>query len=122
MNRTLLAGVGVGLALAGLAVIVLGDDAIGAPYNPTKTGQADQLFLDTIHIERLKLADAGTQVVVTMRGSWPESTSLPDGGTKSVVQADLVGFEAGGAIKTTIEGFATGAGLTRFRALKDMEQ
>lgn len=122
MNRTLLTGVGIGLALAGLAAIVISDPTEAAPYNAVTTKQTDLAYVSSLCVDRQKLADGGFQDTLRSYVTVPTSTSLPDAGTETATAIFEGSCALGGAAKTALDNFADGAALVCARAANRLER
>lgn len=122
MDKKLLVGVAVGIALAGVGVAVLNDSADAAPFQQVVTRQAAQARVFQVEVVRSALPDGGDAYAVNVHAVVPETRTLPDGGTgvrNSTIGSSCV---ASGAVATALANAFAGAFLSCVRASDDLEQ
>lgn len=115
---------GAGL-LAGLAIgaIVISSTGSTAPFNSVETTKADAGFVNGFCIFRDQLADGGVRLSFQASMDLPKVRTLPDAGTRTVIQQ--VASERcalGGAARTAAENFASGPATSCVLSSFDLEQ
>lgn len=123
MNKDLVAGVVIGLALAGTALIVISNETQAAPFNAVTTSSGTNAFVDRFCVSRERLSDGGFPVRVEAWLSVPIGTTLPDGGVEASVDVKYGQFEeARPTPKTAMLNYMDGALLTGARIARQLEQ